>query len=134
MPGEQRVDRAVGDLHRLIREAPGFGRAAACRRRLRRDDKGEERTVLVVEGGHRRFPGTGDVARPPARLGEIDQPVVVERVPAGQRLELGPCQGQGPEPEVQPCQGEVGTAGRDAAVLCHAHQDGSRRCRSSPRR
>ena len=131
---EERVDRAVGDLHRPIREAPCLRRAATCRSRLRRDDKREEWTVLVVQGGHRRFPGAGDVARPPARLGEVDEPVLVERVPAGQGLELGTCQRQRPKPEVQPCQGEVRTAGRDAAVLCHVHQDGSRRCFSSPRR
>ena len=131
---EQHVDRAVGDLHRPIREAPRLRRAATCRSRLRRNDKREERTVLVVQGGHRGLPGAGDVARPPARLGEVDEPVLVERVPAGQGLELGPCQRQRPEPQVQPRQGEVRTAGRDAAVLCHAHQDGSRRCFSSPRR
>ena len=42
-----------------------------------------------------------DVAAPPARLGQVREPVRVEAVPPEQVLQLGPGEWEGAEPEVQ---------------------------------
>ena len=54
--------------------------------------------------------GPGQVAGPPAGLGEVADPLVVEAVAAGQRLELGPGEPQRAEPEMDAGQDEVGAA------------------------
>ena len=133
-PREQLVDRAPRDLHRLVGQAPGLRRAASGGSRLGRDHERQERALLLIERRDRRFPGAGDVARPPARLGQVEQAGFVEGVAAGQRLELGPSERKRTQAQVQPREDQVRIAGRDPAGVDRAHQDGSRRCRSNPRR
>ena len=57
-----------------------------------------------------RVAGAGQVARPPARLREIDQALVVEGVVTGHLLEFGPSQLQRPELEVEAGNDEIDIA------------------------
>ena len=73
-PGEDRVDRAGRVGHRSRGKATRLARAAERRRRLGRDEQGD-RVLLVATQRHRgRLAGAGQVARPPADLGQVDQP------------------------------------------------------------
>ena len=75
--------------------------------------------VLAVRRiGRGRLAGAGQVAGPPAHLGEVDQAVVVQGVAAGQRLELGAGQGQRAEAQVQAGQPQVdGSVGSATVVV-----------------
>ena len=82
-----------------------------------------------------RLAGTGQVARPPADLGQVDQPGRVEPTQPGQRLQLGAGEGQRAEPQVG-----VGQHQLDAPAGCRVGTGqgrghaGNRRRASSPRR
>ena len=111
--------------HRRSSHRPGQGpRSRACGRRsagragptLGGDHECHERTLAVLQRGLGRFAGTGQVAGPPAHLGEIDQSVLVQRIDARQGLELGTGQGQRAEAQVDTGQREVRRASVDRAV------------------
>ena len=74
-PGEHRVDRAAAASMRLRGEAPGLawvGRAPRPPRPRRRAPGPGPRRHRAPRG---RLAGAGDVAGPPARLGQVDEPV-----------------------------------------------------------
>ena len=102
---------SVRGRHRLLGKPARLGRPAARRCSLRRDDERQHRPLLVVDDERGRLAGTADVAGPPADLREVDDAVVIELVAIGQGLELGPGELQRAEPQVHPCEDEIGWAG-----------------------
>ena len=133
---EQRVERLAGRLDRPVRQPsrlrgpPGGGDG------LRRDHERDDVVAAPVDQGDRGVAGAREVARAPARLREVEQPVVIEQRATRQRLELGARQRERAEPEVHARQAQggrpaLGGGPRGLAGLGHR---GSRRCRSSPRR
>ena len=122
-------------LHRLVGEAPGLGRATAGGRRLGRDDERQERTVLVVAAR----------PRPPRRRRRCRRsasaPRRGRRSPASSSASRpasvsSSARASASEPRRRCSRARTRSGSRvvDPARLDRAHQDGSRRCRSSPRR
>ena len=99
-PGEDRVDRARRVGHRSRGKATRLARAAESRRRLGCDQQRDRVLLVPTQRDRGRLAGTGQVARPPADLGQVDQPGRVEPTQPGQRLELGAGEGQRAEPQV----------------------------------
>ena len=134
---EQHVDgsvpaRAIARSARR-RASVGRPRAAAASAATMRASNGPSSSSC--EEPRRGLAGAGEVAGPPADLGEVDQAVVVERVAPGQRLELGPGQGQDPRRRWRRARTRSGSRWRSAArVDRRRDQAGRRRCRSRPRR
>ena len=90
------TDRSASSSARLARR-PRLGRTTS-RRRLRRDDQCDDRLAPRSERNVRRLAGAGQVAGPPARLGEVHEALVVERAATGHLLELGTSELQRSEP------------------------------------
>ena len=87
-PGEEGVERPSPG-HRPGGEPPGLARTPgdAARRRSRGTD------APTASSGRGRLSGAGQLAGPPARLGEVQEALVVEASDP-ERLELGPGQGK----------------------------------------
>ena len=93
------------------RASLGRPRSSAASAAITRVTRGPSSTF--TQHGRSGLAGTGDVARPPAGLGEIHEAVVIEGVAPGQRLELGARERERPETQVHVGQDELrGPLGR----------------------
>ena len=96
----------------FVRARPASRRASPGRPsvglELGADHEAEDVVRVALEVGRRRLAGAGQVARPPARFGEIPDAFLVEAVPSGQALQLGPREAQRAHAHVDPGEDEIG--------------------------
>ena len=136
-PGEERVDRSVGEFDRARSESARFPGPAIDGGGFGRDQQRHRTWLVARQDDVRRIARTDQVAGPPARLGQIQHPVRIQAADTGQRLQLRPRQCQRTEPKVGTGQGQIRASGhRDLDLLWHDPRThaGSRRRASRPRR
>ena len=81
---EQPVERHFGALERPTRESPRLARATHGRDGLRGNHQPKDILPAGGEVRTRSVAGPFEVTGPPARLGQVEQRVVVELAPAGE--------------------------------------------------
>jgi len=108
------------------------------RGRCFRGDHERDRVFLLgLQDDPGRLARTGQVTRPPARFGQVDETGGIEHAETGHRLELHPGEGECPEAQVRVGEHEFdgphgsGFGPDEGRGRGHA---GNRRCASSPRR
>src|SRR5207253_2900047 len=75
LSGEERLEGAVGRLEGSTGESPRLTGPAERGGRLGGDDQGKDRVASARQERRRCLPRPGQVARPPADLGEVEQTI-----------------------------------------------------------
>ena len=135
--GEDGVDGAAGHRHRALRVAARLAGSTDRRRRLGSDDQRDRVVDVAAQGGGRGLARPGQVACPPADLGQVDQALIVEGPERCHGLELDPGERQRTEPQVGMGQQELGRPCPRAVGAKHrgsGRHAGNRRRASRPRR
>ena len=88
LAGEHRVERGPQTIQRVAGEPTGLGWPAFSRHCLGADDVGDRFGAAGVDVGRCGFARAGQVAGPPAGLGEIGDAREVERVATGECFEV----------------------------------------------